>query len=99
MSTQKEKTRLRWTLMRATWLLSIALLLALPPVVQAIIYGGLGGRPAFPRPDNPRTENIFVHTLEPGASVADGVFVINTTEDTKTAFVYSADSTPSSDGG
>lgn len=80
-------------------LLPIGLSLMLPSGTLAISYGGLGGRPAFPRPDNPRTENIFVYTLEPGKSLADGVFVINTTETTKTVFVYSADSTPSSDGG
>ena len=33
----------------------------------AIEYGGFGGRPAYPRADNPRTESIFIHTLEPGA--------------------------------
>jgi len=34
---------------------------------HAIEYGGFGGRPAFPRADNARTESIFIHTLEPGA--------------------------------
>lgn len=34
--------------------------------VSAIEYGGFGGRPAFPREDNARTESIFIHTLEPG---------------------------------
>ena len=31
--------------------------------VFAIEYGGFGGKPAYPRADNPRTESIFVHTL------------------------------------
>lgn len=35
--------------------------------VSAIEYGGFGGRPAFPREDNARTESIFIHTLDPGA--------------------------------
>ncbi len=35
--------------------------------VEAIEYGGFGGRPAYPRADNPRTESIFLYTLEPGA--------------------------------
>lgn len=34
--------------------------------VSAIEYGGFGGRPAYPREDNARTESIFIHTLEPG---------------------------------
>ncbi|MBI4092421.1 MAG: LysM peptidoglycan-binding domain-containing protein [Candidatus Kerfeldbacteria bacterium] len=77
---------------------ALATLLAALPAV-AISYGGLGGRPAFPRPDNPRTNDIFVYTVEPGQTVADGMFVINTTDQTKTVWVYSADATPSSDGG
>lgn len=34
--------------------------------LHAIEYGGSGGKPAYPRPDNKRTESIFIHTLEPG---------------------------------
>lgn len=34
---------------------------------EAIEYGGFGGRPAYPRTDNARTESVFIHTLEPGA--------------------------------
>jgi hypothetical protein len=36
--------------------------------VSAIEYGGFGGRPAFPRENNARTESIFIHTLEPGVT-------------------------------
>ncbi len=99
MSLRKHQTRLNDGRFAVAALLLISLSLILPSGTLAITYGGLGGRPAFPRPDNPRTENIFVYTLEPGTSAADGLFVINTTETTKTVFVYSADSTPSSDGG
>lgn len=67
-------------------------------VTFAIEYGGFGGRPAFPRADNPRTESIFVHTLEPGAVQKEGVTVINNSTETKTVFVYAADSTPSTGG-
>lgn len=64
----------------------------------AIEYGGFGGRPAYPRADNPRTESIFVHTLEPGAVQKEGVTVINNSSETKTVLVYAADSTPSTGG-
>lgn len=42
------------------------ILLSMSFSVSAIEYGGFGGRPAFPREDNARTESIFIHTLEPG---------------------------------
>ncbi len=70
---------------------------ALP--AQAITYGGIGGRPAYPRADNPRTSDIFVHTLEPGTTQPEGVDVINNGTAAKTLMVYAADSTPSTEGG
>ncbi|MEI7962100.1 MAG: LysM peptidoglycan-binding domain-containing protein, partial [archaeon] len=66
---------------------------------NAIEYGGLGGRPAYPRPDNPRTDSIFVHTLNLGATQQEGVRVINNTTEKKIVNVYAADSTPSTGGG
>lgn len=57
-----------------------------------------GGRPAFPRADNPRTESIFVHTLEPGDVQAEGILVVNNTNEQKTILVYGTDSTPSTGG-
>jgi len=68
------------------------------PSAYAIEYGGLGGRPAYPRSDNPRTESIFVHTLEAGAVQEEGVKVVNNTAEKKTVMIYAADSTPSTDG-
>ncbi|MBP7823313.1 DUF916 domain-containing protein [Candidatus Gracilibacteria bacterium] len=64
----------------------------------AIEYGGFGGRPAYPRADNPRTESIFVHTLEPGAVQKEGITVINNSSESKTVLIYAADSTPSTGG-
>lgn len=69
---------------------------ALPAL--AIEYGGSGGRPAYPRPDNPRTESIFIHTIEPGQLQEEGVVVMNNTAEAKTLMVYAADSTPSTGG-
>jgi hypothetical protein len=67
--------------------------------VAAIEYGGFGARPAFPIEGNPRTESVFIHTLEPNDVKEDGVLVVNNTTETKTILVYSVDSTPSTDGG
>lgn len=74
-------------------------LLLAPSPSSAIVYSGFGGRPAFPRSDNPRTNDIFIHTLEPGAVQPEGVSVINNGDTSKTLMVYAADSTPSTDGG
>jgi len=65
----------------------------------AIEYGGFGGRPAYPREDNPRTESIFVHTLEPGEVKQEGIVVLNNTQEQKSFEVYAADSVHSSGGG
>ena len=67
--------------------------------VLAIEYGGIGGRPAYPDPDNERTESIFIFETAPGATEEDGVVVINNTEEEKTILVYATDTTPSSGGG
>jgi len=66
--------------------------------VFAIEYGGFGGRPAYPRADNPRTESIFVHTLEPGDIQKEGVLTVNNSAERKTILVYAVDSTPSTGG-
>lgn len=66
---------------------------------SAIEYGGFGGRPAYPRPDNPRTESIFIHTLDLGTVKNEGVIVLNNTAERKTLMLYTADSTPSTGGG
>jgi hypothetical protein len=66
---------------------------------RAIEYSGFGGKPAFPREDNSRTESIFIHTADPGEIIEEGVRVINNTDETKTFVVYAADYTRSTDGG
>ncbi|MDP3004419.1 MAG: LysM peptidoglycan-binding domain-containing protein [Candidatus Azambacteria bacterium] len=87
---------------RAAQLLAIGLTILTSAVfasnVFAIEYGGFGGRPAYPRADNPRTESIFVHTLEPGDVQEEGVLTVNNSAERKTMLVYSTDSTPSTGG-
>jgi hypothetical protein len=79
-------------------LLLLASLLPVANNVSAVEYGGIGGRPAYPREDNPRTESIFVHTLNPGSSVNEGVRVINNSAESRTLLIYAVDSVVSSGG-
>lgn len=79
--------------------LALALLVASEAApAYAIEYGGFGGRPAYPRADNSRTESIFVHTLYPGDVQQEGVVLINNSSEPKTLLVQAVDSTPSTDG-
>lgn len=67
-------------------------------VAFAIEYGGIGGRPAYPREDNSRTESIFIHTLEPGEKQEEGVLLVNNSSEKKSLQVYAVDSVVSSGG-
>lgn len=75
----------------------IVLVLSNSPA-YAVEQGGLGGRPAYPKTTNPRSQSIFVHTLKPGAQAKDGVQIINNTAETKRILVYAVDSQMSSGG-
>lgn len=66
--------------------------------VNAIEYGGFGGKPAYVREDNPRTESIFIHTLNAGDKAEDGVLVINNTAEEKNIIIYATDSEVSTGG-
>ena len=77
------------------------LVLAVVPVVtqaQSVEYGGVGGRPANPREDNPRSESIFIYELEPGDSFEDGVQIFNNTDEDTTVRVGAVDGALSSTG-
>jgi len=85
-------------LQRSSLSLVMILLILIPASALAVEYGGIGGRPAYPDPNNPRTKSIFVFTLEPGQTIENGVRVINNTEEKKTLMVYAVDSVVSSGG-
>jgi LysM repeat protein len=70
----------------------------IPLTAGAVEYGGLGGRPANPQEENPRSASIFIYRLEPNASASDGVKLFNNTGETKTIALGSVDSAPSNDG-
>lgn len=67
-------------------------------LVRAIEYGGLGARPANPDPSNPRTESIFVYTLEPTEQKKDAVMVYNNSSSRKEIIVYAVDAQTSNTG-
>lgn len=79
-------------------LVSILTIAIVPTVTSAVEYGGIGGRPANPRADNPRTQSIFVYELESGQEQTDAVRVFNNTEETRTISVGAVDSALASDG-
>lgn len=72
--------------------------MALAPVAFAIEYKGVGGRPANPVEGNPRTESIFVYTLDSGDKKTDAVKVFNSTDSRRTINLDAVDSVISSGG-
>ena len=64
----------------------------------AVEFGGIGGKPAYPRDDDPKTQSTFVHNGQPGQSIDDAVLLANNTADVKTLQVYATDPAKSSDG-
>ncbi len=80
------------------FVLLVGALIVVPLSTKAIEYRGIGGQPANPRPDNPRSGSIFIYTLKPGESAKDGIIVRNGTDKAQNILVYPADSLVSSGG-
>jgi hypothetical protein len=74
------------------------IVVAMPITTYAINYGGIGGVPANPRPDNPRTKSIFIYKLKPGQSATDGIKLQNSTGKQQTVDLDAVDSALSSGG-
>lgn len=66
--------------------------------VFAVGYEGIGGKPAYPDPSNPKSSSIFMYTLNPGEAREDGVLVVNDTPEEKSLLMYTADSSFASGG-
>lgn len=71
-------------------IVSIALMITLPLTAFAQT-GGIGGRPANPDANNPRTQSIFIYTLATGAERKDQVLVTNNSGATRTISLYAVD--------
>jgi hypothetical protein len=66
--------------------------------ICALEYKGVGGRPAYPRKNNPRTQSIFIHTIYPSDKIKDAIKVINNSDETKSLLLYPVDSIISTGG-
>ena len=69
-----------------------------PATALAINYGGIGGRPAYPNPNNARTQSIFIFELKPGQQASNAVLVLNNTNQAQTINLDSVDSELASGG-
>ena len=79
-------------------LVAIISLVFSPVAANAVEYSGVGGQPANPQADNPRSQSIFIYTLNPGDQKQDGVRIYNNTNTSRTIAVGAVDSALSSDG-
>jgi hypothetical protein len=81
----------------ACLLIGIAALAAIPETLNAT-PATVGGRPGMPRTDEPRSQSIFIHTLEDGSSVSDSLLVINTVDEEQVVAIYAVDAQTTNTG-
>lgn len=65
--------------------------LSLTANVSALSAGGIGGRPANPDPNNPRTQSIFIFTANKGDTKRDVILVANNSDKKQTIELYAVD--------
>lgn len=58
----------------------------------------IGGTPAYPKPDNPRSNNIFIHEIKPRETAKDGILINNPTSEQRIVNLGVVDSIAASDG-
>lgn len=66
--------------------------------VSAVGMAGIGGRPANPDPDNPRTQTVFMYTLKQGEDKKDVLFVNNGSDSRHTIELVAVDGTVANNG-
>ncbi|HMR72429.1 MAG TPA: DUF916 domain-containing protein [Candidatus Saccharibacteria bacterium] len=76
----------------------LACIIALTSTSAAFAAGGIGGRPANPDPDNPRTQSIFLYTLNSGDSKTDQIFLSNGGDSEETVRLYTVDGVATNTG-
>jgi len=94
----KEMNRQRRVYQICAWvvaLLSVALIGSSTTLAEG---GNIGGRPALPRKDEPRSESIFIHTIKPDQTIPDAVVVSNNSSKTQDVDVYAVDAIPTNTG-
>lgn len=65
--------------------------ISLGGITAAYAQNGLGGRPAKPDPNIPRSSSIFIHTLEAGETANDTVLVSNNSSEEQAIELYATD--------
>jgi len=85
-------------LWRTSKVLFALAVIVLPSMTAAAQTGGLGGRVANPDPDNPRSQSIFIYTLEHGETKNDQLLVMNKTEEEQTITLGSVDGVVTNSG-
>ena len=76
----------------------MGLVAVMPLTAMAVSSGGIGGRPANPDPTNPRSQSIFIYTLDHGATKSDQIYVNNAGEESATILLYAVDGITSNTG-
>ena len=61
-----------------------ATLLTLSAGLFVTASGGVGGRPANPDPDIPRSQSIFIYTLKTGETKNDQIYLSNSSQTSET---------------
>jgi hypothetical protein len=82
-------------------LIALASMMGVSLAVSAFVFaasGGVGGRPANPDPDNPRTQSIFIYTLESGKTKSDQLYLSNGGDTDQVVQLYAVDGTVSNTG-
>ena len=85
------------TFVRTVLLAATAVTIGISATVSAA-SGGVGGRPANPDPDNPRSQSIFIYTLSAGGSKNDQIYLSNGSDTDQVVQLYAVDGTVSNTG-
>lgn len=64
----------------------------------SVVFASIGGRPANPDPDNPRSQSIFIYTLKAGETKQDQIYLSNNGTTTDTVLLYAVDGTITNTG-
>ena len=75
---------------------SLCASLVIPVFAYAVT--SVGGRPARPREDEPRTKSIFVHTIQPGQTVTDALLLKNDSDSPQSVITYAVDAETTNTG-
>jgi len=80
----------------------IATILTLAVLISGSVFaidpGGIGGRPANPDPNNPRSETIFIYDMKPLEVKKDQLYLNNSSDQSATVELFAVDGITANDG-